>query len=62
MIKYFDIVETVRIKYRCNLPDIEGYTVKQYAEEYGMGEVFENSSHEEIIDYIDSDESTIDES
>ena len=57
--RYFDIVETVRILYSCYLPeDFEG-TIAEYVEQYGLGSLFENSSHEEILDYLESDESSI---
>ena len=59
-VKYFDIVEVVRIRYSCNVPD-EYESVKEFADKEGLGKVFENSSHEEILDYLESDENTISE-
>ena len=59
-VKYFDIVEVVRIRYRCDVPD-EYESVKEFADKEGLSKVFENSSHEEILDYLESDENTISE-
>ena len=59
-VKYFDIVEVVRIRYRCNVPD-KYESVKDYVNTEGIGVLFENSSHEEIVDYLESDENTISE-
>jgi len=61
MIKYFDITETVIIRYRCNLPEKYG-TVKEFADAEGLEKVFENSVYEEILEFLDSDENTISES
>jgi len=59
-VKYFDIVEVVRIRYSCNLPE-QYETVKDYVNAEGISVLFENSSHEEILDYLESDENTISE-
>ena len=59
--RYFSIVETVLIEYSCYLPkDFEG-DVAEYVEQYGLDALFKNSSHEQILDYLDADKSTISE-
>lgn len=61
MIKYFTIEEKIVNKYKFELPDNFKGTPKEYAKKYDIEKLFENSLHEKIIKYIDSDINTIKE-